>query len=57
MSVTFAAFTRPSHFHELSQGLIAVKKCRQVAFKSPKSGKLYTKLSSKANPPGRGTAM
>jgi hypothetical protein len=57
MSVTFAAFTRPSHFHELSQGLIAVKKCRQAAFKSPKSLKLYTKLSTKANPRGRGTAM
>jgi hypothetical protein len=57
MLVTFAAFTRPSHFHELSQGLIAVKKCRQAAFKSPKSLKLYTKLSTKANPRGRGTAM
>jgi hypothetical protein len=57
MSVTFAVFTRPSHFHELSQGLSAVTKCRQAAFKSPKSFMLYTKLSTKANPRGRGTAM
>jgi hypothetical protein len=57
MSVTFAVFTRPSHFHELSQGLSAVTKRRQAAFKSPKSFMLYTKLSTKANPRGRGTAM
>jgi hypothetical protein len=53
----FCGFYRLSHFHELSQGLSAVKKCRQAAFKSPKSIKLYTKLSAKANLRRRRTAM
>jgi hypothetical protein len=57
MSVTFAALPVQANFRELCQGFSAVKRCRQAAFKSPKFLKVYTNLSAKANPRGRGTAM
>jgi hypothetical protein len=57
MSVTFTALPVKANFQELLQELSAVKKCRQAAFKSPKFLMLYTKLTTKANPRGRGTAM
>jgi hypothetical protein len=53
----FHGFIRQGQFRELLQELSAVKKCRPAAFKSPKFLMLYTNLSVKANPRGRGTAM